>query len=681
MSLISPILKLLIVPIIFIVIEYSFIKEIFPLYAGRTFDADPAYQYLLNGLMLLNAQAPAHTDHPGTTVQVLIATVILAKWLLGLSKAAISYDDIFYSVLSEPEASLLTVSLVLILLNAYALFYLGKRIYHSTQNFALPILSQFAPFLFAIACPSIAYPSTESLLFFSTTLLLGLLAPIIFKIKGAESITVSPIAVGLICGFGLATKLNFAPLLILILLMRFRASLVASITAGIAFLCFIAPAWSKIGQLYKWGLSLMTHEGNYGIGPQVGFFTISGLTSKIKMLFLVFPFLYALIFLIIFFSLVALSKMKFIQAFFTKRDLNKLSERCGKVNRAIESRAVWLFFVIILTICLQILMVTKHFHIRYMLPIFPLIVVGVLAMLPHLSVVLTTKASMAKLLTITTLVLVSTGMVITRDSYQEAKQNNINQAQTLAVVQAEIAKFSNPIVIGTYGCMLPTCALSYGVSASAGLTEKLKDLFRDHYDLNIWNGLLRSNYNGWMPVSFVVQAVSEGRTVLLVVPTQYPDLEGFALDSLIKMPTQALYRVKGLAVPANKSITFNSAALRFDNWSFAETNFRWSLGMQSSISFHLNSDTTLLNESPNVRLRLQFTTLGSQSLSVYLNDQQILSEQVEGSGIVKDIVLSSNALKSGENVLTFKTPDAKSPSAADDRVLAIAFQSLVLASK
>ena len=63
---------LLIVPIVLFIIQYSFIQKIYPLYL----DSDPAYQYLFNGLLILNGHSPYHIDHPGTPVQILIAGVV-----------------------------------------------------------------------------------------------------------------------------------------------------------------------------------------------------------------------------------------------------------------------------------------------------------------------------------------------------------------------------------------------------------------------------------------------------------------------------------------------------------------------------------------------------------------------------------------------------------------------------
>jgi hypothetical protein len=120
---------LLIVPVVIFIIQYCFIKKIYPLYL----DSDPAYQYLLNGLLILNGHSPYHIDHPGTPVQTLIAGVLYVSWsiakLMGWSNEAL---DI--SVGSHPERYLQIISYVLVVLNCTASYILGDRVQFSTTK-------------------------------------------------------------------------------------------------------------------------------------------------------------------------------------------------------------------------------------------------------------------------------------------------------------------------------------------------------------------------------------------------------------------------------------------------------------------------------------------------------------------------------------------------------------------
>src|SRR5207244_11950688 len=98
-------------------------------YLSGTFN--PQYVYLLNSLNLLNIQPPSHTDHPGTTLQIFGAIVILGKWLLSCAVGpCVSLDD---SVLSNPEAYLVTINAILNLFVVGTLVCGGLRVFRFSQ--------------------------------------------------------------------------------------------------------------------------------------------------------------------------------------------------------------------------------------------------------------------------------------------------------------------------------------------------------------------------------------------------------------------------------------------------------------------------------------------------------------------------------------------------------------------
>ena len=69
-------LLLLIIPCV-LLIEYTSVKQ--PYFFDKRYD--PSYAYLLNGLNLsLTYGNVGHTDHPGTTVQVMAAFIIKATY-------------------------------------------------------------------------------------------------------------------------------------------------------------------------------------------------------------------------------------------------------------------------------------------------------------------------------------------------------------------------------------------------------------------------------------------------------------------------------------------------------------------------------------------------------------------------------------------------------------------------
>jgi hypothetical protein len=72
-------LAILVVPILLFCFPLILRSYHGPYYLG--YNSDPAYAYLLNSLNILNGVPPGHTDHPGTTVQLLGAVGILIRWL------------------------------------------------------------------------------------------------------------------------------------------------------------------------------------------------------------------------------------------------------------------------------------------------------------------------------------------------------------------------------------------------------------------------------------------------------------------------------------------------------------------------------------------------------------------------------------------------------------------------
>src|SRR5262245_45496798 len=90
---------LALVPIAGLIVSILLVSSHGPYYYGANFDPD--YCYLLNSLNLLTFHEPAHIDHPGTTVQILGAIIMLPKWLGGVLLGG--WQPLPESVLSHPE--------------------------------------------------------------------------------------------------------------------------------------------------------------------------------------------------------------------------------------------------------------------------------------------------------------------------------------------------------------------------------------------------------------------------------------------------------------------------------------------------------------------------------------------------------------------------------------------------
>lgn len=121
----------------------------------------------------------------------------------------------------------------------------------------------------------------------------------------------------------------------------------------------------------------------------------------------------------------------------------------------------------------------------------------------------------------------------------------------------------------------------------------------------------------------------------------------------------------------SKTIPFNSSAVVFTGWSYAEAQHMWSLGNSSSIILKVAN----LKDAQGV-LKLHIGTLGQQEIKLTINDHYIGS-QIQASWDNNMIVkFDKNFLiEDGINTIKFEFPNAHKASNEDQRVLAMALKS------
>ena len=110
------IIILLLVPILVYYIGSLFFLIQTPYYL---LNWDPEYAYLYNGVAIYSGNAPSHTDHPGTTLQVLIFLFLF------LAEFGNSSLIVYEKVLNNPELYLHAVNNILIFIVVLLTFILG----------------------------------------------------------------------------------------------------------------------------------------------------------------------------------------------------------------------------------------------------------------------------------------------------------------------------------------------------------------------------------------------------------------------------------------------------------------------------------------------------------------------------------------------------------------------------
>ncbi len=228
---------------------------------------DPDYTYLLNSVNLAEGAAPRHTDHPGTTVQLLGAAVLAAHHAISPDAASLRKQ-----VLADPEAACNLISNVLEGLFAVCLAIFGVAAARFTGSLAAAMFAQVLPVMSVAAMVSLYRVMPEPLVM-SVSLLLA--AALLRALRTpAPAATGFGATSGLLVAAGLATKITFLPVAIIPWAVmgvvqgwsgrsgRARAAHLGCLLAGLA--AFLAPILPQFPRMLDWFGRLLVRDGRYG---------------------------------------------------------------------------------------------------------------------------------------------------------------------------------------------------------------------------------------------------------------------------------------------------------------------------------------------------------------------------------------------------------------------------------
>lgn len=212
---IGKMLLLIIFPLIILLCAIKLRLASGPFWLG--INNDPSYVYLINFLNVLNNVSPSHTDHPGTTLQLLGAIVI--KFI----HFKASFQDILTAVINDSEFYLIRIYYVLLISYIASLIAVGLYAFSRTENILFSLLIQCVALLYLdtpsynthfYIMPIIANVFPEMLLITILNLYIILILKLYFdKQETGEKFT--SLLLGVVCSFGIVTKITFAPLIIL----------------------------------------------------------------------------------------------------------------------------------------------------------------------------------------------------------------------------------------------------------------------------------------------------------------------------------------------------------------------------------------------------------------------------------------------------------------------------------
>lgn len=258
----------LILPLLYLLWIVMMKNAIGPYWLGS--NIDPAYQYLLNGLNLLQGVTPTHVDHPGTTLQLLCAAVIaVTSWFRP--------EPLLRDFFTYPEFYMQAVSWTLIVLQVLSHGALGIVAYRKTGHVVFALLTQL-PTLMLVAIMS--YPSFGGVLtvpvnVFPETLLVTLthlfmigLLTIAFPAKDKPCWGWQAVYLGVIVGLALVTKISFGALILipLVLLRHWGARVLYGVVSLVTFGVATIPVWSRYDKMFAFMTGIFTKSGRHGMG-------------------------------------------------------------------------------------------------------------------------------------------------------------------------------------------------------------------------------------------------------------------------------------------------------------------------------------------------------------------------------------------------------------------------------
>lgn len=349
-----PFWTLSLLPVLFVIISLINRQWLGSYWLGNNFD--PEYAYLLNFLNIIQLKTPGHTDHPGTPLQVFGGIVIQITLFIQSITHSIKSNAV-ETVLQNPEFYLVTVNTILLIFTAGCLILVGCTAFFLSQNITLSLLLQLNPFLWTILSES-SRVRPEIMLFCLTQLLVILL--LFYLYSETYRLPRFALVMGAVLGLGVATKVTFLPLsLLLFLLPGWRQKGIAIFsTIGTFFLATI-PIFSQYPRFFNWLTSIATHTGRYGSGNQ-GLVDASALPNTFASLINQDQ---------LFFYIIALSTLNFFIVTFWI-GLNRLKLLNLQASSAIyfSNKFYYLFACHLLIILIQLALTLKHPAIHYLLP-------------------------------------------------------------------------------------------------------------------------------------------------------------------------------------------------------------------------------------------------------------------------------------------------------------------------
>lgn len=303
---------------------------------------DPEYFYLMSGGALSNLNLDiGFIDHPGSPINIVVAIASKITFLLS------GENNIYQDIVKNPELYIFTSNLLFNVVLSIIIYYLGSVTIKHTNNLKLALILQAGFFSNMAIIPITARLLPEGFMLLPLGVLIIILLNYLYD-KNCETHWKKYIILfSIIIGWGTATKLSFAPFIIipLFLVPGLKRKLAIMAFSIIFFFIIAFPVLHHLNRYWHWVSNLFIHSGIYGTGES-NVFDVQAAFNNVFVLFKKFK---------VVFGLMAAILILNIYLFFNKKFPSYNKYR----NVSLACVTGGIFFV---------LFVSKHFKFHYFFP-------------------------------------------------------------------------------------------------------------------------------------------------------------------------------------------------------------------------------------------------------------------------------------------------------------------------
>jgi len=242
---------------LFFIYLLNLLNKSIPVFAS---DVDPSYEYLDNALKILYGITPGHSDHPGATMQFLLAIFFIFFKNSFKRSGNLDYRSSF---VENPESYAVAYVVFLLVILTFVILFIVKRFKQKNAGFLFTTYPLVLLLVLSGQVGQLVRVSPESLLILiSTILLLQILSTKEFleykKIKYRNLLLTS-----LILAAGVATKITFLPMFALLIFIRGFRQKIFLLTSSLIFL-FILVLPQRGTFRVTWFSNIFFNSGRWG---------------------------------------------------------------------------------------------------------------------------------------------------------------------------------------------------------------------------------------------------------------------------------------------------------------------------------------------------------------------------------------------------------------------------------